>query len=330
MGLRCFTVDTITSFSFARSVDAMDVPEFCAPIVQAMEDSILPMLVFRHFSFLRTIIMGLPPWLSVRINPDTAALVHMRQMLVKQVTDFSENPHLLNETPHKIIYHELMRPGAHKGGAMPTLKSLYEEAQVMVFAGADTVGNTLMMGIFNVLEQPDVLKKLKAELLNAWPDLNEAPRYQELEKLPYLTAVIKESLRISPGVPTPLPRIVPSAGATISSKYVPGGTIVGMSTTFIHNSEAIFKDAMTFNPDRWLGHKGQELDQWLVPFSTGPRSCLGMNLAWCELYIGFATLFRKFDMKLDGTRSSDLSCRDCFLPRYTGRHLRAFCEPVKA
>jgi cytochrome P450 len=79
------------------------------------------------------------------------------------------------------------------------------------------------------------------------------------------TAVVKESLRISPNVASPLLRIVPAAGATIDKASIPAGvvfltlynaanngkqTIVGMSGVFDHNSEQIFKDALKFDPDR--------------------------------------------------------------------------------
>jgi len=123
---------------------------------------------------------------------------------------------------------------------------------------------------------------------------------------------------------------VPSSGASIGGRFIPGGTVVGMSGLFVHNSETVFQNATSFEPDRWLQPDAQSLEPWLVSFSKGPRSCLGSNLAWCELYIAFAALFRRFDMKLDGSSLSDLAWRDCFLPLFTGRHLQAFCEPVQA
>lgn len=54
-------------------------------------------------------------------------------------------------------------------------------------------------------------------------------------------------------------------------------TVVGMSSIFVHNNDALYKDALTFNPERWLGPDSKGLDTWLVPFSRGPRSCLGLK-----------------------------------------------------
>jgi cytochrome P450 len=66
---------------------------------------------------------------------------------------------------------------------------LYEEAQALLFGGADTTGTTLMHGSFQVLTSPTVYEKLKAELLSRWPVLDEAPSLSELEKLPYLVSI---------------------------------------------------------------------------------------------------------------------------------------------
>lgn len=93
-----------------------------------------------------------------------------------------------------------------------------------MFGGADTVGNTLMVGTFHLLKQPEKLQKLKEELLTAWPTLNgQEPELRHLDKLPYLNAVIKESLRLSSGVTAGLLRVVPATGATIAGVTVPPG-----------------------------------------------------------------------------------------------------------
>ncbi|KAF7592485.1 hypothetical protein BBP40_000220 [Aspergillus hancockii] len=91
------------------------------------------------------------------------------------------------------------------------------------------------------------------------------------------TAVIKESLRMSPGVASPLPRVVPSSGAHIDKTFIPGGTVVGMSSHFVHRDETIFSSPDEFIPERWLNNKGRELDKWLVAFSKNPQHCLGLK-----------------------------------------------------
>ena len=66
-------------------------------------------------------------------------------------------------------------------------------------------------------------------------------------------AVIKEALRLHPGVSLPLERVVPEGGAELCGKFIPGGTVVGMHAWVIHHDERVFgKDAHDFRPERWL------------------------------------------------------------------------------
>lgn len=96
----------------------------------------------------------------------------------------------------------------------------------MLFAGTDTVSNTVMLAIFHILEQPAVYKRLQDELIEFWPDLNTTPRYEELEKLPFLAAVVKESLRLTPAVAAGLLRIVGPNSANIDGFEVPAGVCI--------------------------------------------------------------------------------------------------------
>ncbi|KUJ14947.1 cytochrome P450 [Mollisia scopiformis] len=327
--LRCFTVDMILDFCFAKSVDAMDEPDFAAPIVVAMDNSLPTFHMFHHFPWFRKTILSLPPWLALKASPETAGLTQLQVILGKQVKDVTTSPSILEASPHPTIYHRLLDPKVRNSNLLFEDGALFDEALTMLFAGGVTVGDTSMTGFFHILDQPTLYSALRSEVLKAWPNINNPPTLEALESLPLLTATIKESLRVAPGACSPLLRIVPPTGATINGTFIPASTIVGMSSFFVHQSAAIFSDPGTFNPYRWISPDSSGLEKWLVAFSKGPRSCLGMNLAWCELYLLYATLLRRVEMRLDGTKREDLEWRDCFTPFYPGRHLRVFCEGVE-
>lgn len=89
----------------------------------------------------------------------------------------------------------------------------------------------------------------------------------------------------------------------------------------MHHS-SVFPDSQTFNPDRWLnkpvvGDNSQKpLSRYLVSFSRGTRACIGMNLAWAELYIGLATVFRSVDFELFETGKEAVEmAREFFVPQ---------------
>jgi len=139
--------------------------------------------------------------------------------------------------------------------------------------------------------------------------------------------VIKETLRMSVPAPAGLPRVVPPSGAVISGAAIPGGTVVSQSILFVSFSEEVFTRPHEFLPDRWLEPGSKALESWLVVFSRGPRSCLGINLAHCELYLAFAYLFRRFDVREDPTKLADLTWSEHYLPLFEGQHLHAYCDP---
>ncbi len=91
----------------------------------------------------------------------------------------------MDDAPHRIIYRELLNPKAIKGH-VPTAKQLLNEAEVLVSAGAHTVGTVLMTGVYQLLRNPEAKQRLIKEVRSAWPVLNELPAYEDLEKLPFL------------------------------------------------------------------------------------------------------------------------------------------------
>jgi cytochrome P450 len=97
-----------------------------------------------------------------------------------------KHPESLRDAPHETIYHHMLNKEANKSGVVPEARSLREEAQALMFGGAETVGNALMLGIFHLLKSPSLVKRLKEELRVNWPDLDNTPRFEDLEKLPFL------------------------------------------------------------------------------------------------------------------------------------------------
>lgn len=92
-----------------------------------------------------------------------------------------------------------------------------------------------------------------------------------------------------------------------------------MDNYSVSHDERIFPDSYTFNPERWLGDPlapdGRKLSRYLVSFGRGTRSCLGINLAYAEMYIAMANVYRNFEFDLFETDRSAVDCyRDMFLP----------------
>ncbi|KAJ5128103.1 hypothetical protein N7448_008882 [Penicillium atrosanguineum] len=287
LGFRCLGLETITATCFRKSASCFEYEGFASPIFEAMESIVAWFMVFKHFELFRRTILSIPEWIfSDQID---------------EIIMVIDKP---NQHAHPIVYRALIRP-EKQDTPIPSRANLLEEAVALVIAGTDTTGSTLTIGTYQILRKPEIYAKLKAELLETWPNLEQRPNAGDLEKLPYLTAVINEALRMAPTTTSENSRVVPAQGATIGGKHIPGGTIVSMGVLFPMQHEHAFTDAHMYNPDRWLSDDAKELDKYFVPFSKGPRSCLGITLACCELYLIFTNLFRRFELTIDGTEDSD-------------------------
>lgn len=138
-------------------------------------------------------------------------------------------------------------------------------------------------------------QRLYNELKTAIPDPSPESfsSLAVLEKLPYLSAVVQESLRLCNPVTHRLSRVFPDKALRYQDYVIPPGSTVGMTSMLIHENERIFPEPYKFRPERWL-KEGQQLDRYLVPFNRGARVCLGLNLARTELFLILAVLFRQF------------------------------------
>ncbi|KAF5624314.1 cytochrome P450 monooxygenase [Fusarium sp. NRRL 25303] len=192
---------------------------------------------------------------------------------------------------------------------------LTQQAVAIWSGGWDTVGFVLTMAAYQLLQNPQVEQRLYQELKEAWKDPTEPPEITTLEGLPYLTAVVKETFRLSPGALCRLSRVNPSGIEQYGNWEIPPGTIISMSIPDVLSDKAIWgSDAAVFKPERWLSG-GADLDRYLVTFSKGTRVCPGIELAWIETRLVIASLFRRYEMSI--TPEAGISDDD-IMPYYEG------------
>jgi cytochrome P450 len=173
-----------------------------------------------------------------------------------------------------------------------TNKCLIDEGITVVEAGSHSVAWALTVLSYHLLSSPPLLLKLKTELAAAKSNGLLVPG--QFEKLPFLTAVVKEALRLSYGVSLRLARISPEADLQYGNWRIPKGTSVRMTGVLILQNPDIFPSPREFKPERWLEDADGRLDKYLVSFLGGSRKCLGITLAWAELYMCVAGLYGEF------------------------------------
>ncbi|KAL8643801.1 MAG: hypothetical protein Q9210_007547, partial [Variospora velana] len=204
-----------------------------------------------------------------------------------------------------------------------------------VAAGGDTAGGTMTGIVYHTLQHPRVLARLQKELDAAIPDPKDPVSWHTASQLPYLDAVIQESIRFHPGTSFALERFVPRNGLFLPPAtndenriFLPAGTIVSMHPWVLNRDQSIFgPDADTFIPERWLPNHAHThnnnndnnsrnnsenqgetpeafsarlsaMKDTLLTFGKGKRRCVGRNLADLEIYKIVAMVLRGFEFEV--------------------------------
>ncbi|KAJ5176984.1 cytochrome P450 monooxygenase-like protein [Penicillium canariense] len=130
---------------------------------------------------------------------------------------------------------------------------------------------------------PRCFRRLVNEVRSAGFQTEADIRVDSTQSLPYLNAVINETLRLHHPTPGSLPRIAPDGGIMIDGHFVPRDTVVGVSLFNIHRRPENFTSPLEFHPERFLSKEDERYDLSLAndrldafqPFSMGPRNCIG-------------------------------------------------------
>ncbi|GKT59762.1 pisatin demethylase [Colletotrichum tofieldiae] len=136
-----------------------------------------------------------------------------------------------------------------------TLDEIIAITTTNVIAGSDTTAVSLSSVIYHLSKFPEKKKKLEDEIASAQREgrASNPITYAEAIKLPYLSAVINEAMRMHPATGFILERVVPKGGVMLHDVHLNEGTVVGVNAWVIHRNKAVFgEDVHTFRPERWI------------------------------------------------------------------------------
>lgn len=241
----------------------------------------------------------------------------------------------LGPTGKESVYHSVLDSTALPV-AEKSLLRLEQKGALLVLAGTESPAKTLNVVFYHLLANPSILSKLHTEL-------STVPRngcWNELEKPPYLSAVLEEGNHLSFGVTARTARLAnepltytPSRHVSSFSKSytIPPGTPISITTLSAHTAETVFPDPFTFDPERWVGDGGKERLKYQMAFGKGSRKCLGIELARAELYLVTAALVRGFNMALWKTDDTDVAFVPDYqvaMPNFKSKGVRVLAEAV--
>ncbi|XP_074599602.1 cytochrome P450 4C1-like [Brevipalpus obovatus] len=183
-------------------------------------------------------------------------------------------------------------------GSRLKLEDIREEVDTFMFAGHDTTATALTYTVFLLGCFPNVQEKLYEELLSNGVFDRETQKVdnQKLNSLPYFEACLKESLRLFP--PVPIIQKAAPKDLKICGQSIPEGLSLSLHLYFLHKDPEIFPDPEKFDPERFMDSRSQNIPPFsYVPFSAGPRNCVGQKFALLEMKIFLSLLLMRFKLR---------------------------------
>jgi cytochrome P450 len=178
--------------------------------------------------------------------------------------------------------------------------------QVLLSAGTDTSAGTMEWTLSLLLNNPETLVKAQAEIDNLVGQ-SRLIEESDIAKLPYLSGIINETLRMYPAAAL-LPPHESSEECTVGGYHVPRGTLLLVNAWAIHNDPRIWEEPRKFNPERFQGLEEERKDGiTLLPFGVGRRGCPGEGFAMRIVGLALGSLIQCFDWRRIGKEMVDMS-----------------------
>ncbi|KAK4172409.1 putative cytochrome P450 E-class, group I [Triangularia setosa] len=308
--ISAFQRDVSTDFVLGKNYNNLDQPDFGVGMTLFMQGGGTMWRLTKHIRWYGPAMLSIPKdFLIKNADPDTANFMRYAKdseeetaRLLKAAASYKPEDDAPRTIVHEIFDSNL--PPEDK-----TVKRVFSDVATVTGAGFETTSSVLRLIVYYVFSNPEILRRLRAELANATKpssSLDATIPLHTLEQLPYLTAVLMEGMRLSPAIATRSQRIAPDRDLIYDKYRIPAGTPVGMTVVFMHTDEKLYPDPHKFDPERWVNPETRKKsEKTYAPFSRGTRICLGMHLAWAEMYLVMAALLPKFDFDFKGLTPED-------------------------
>ncbi|XP_069737673.1 cytochrome P450 4F3-like [Phaenicophaeus curvirostris] len=227
----------------------------------------------------------------------TAAVVQRRRRALSRLG------HLGGQRGRSLDFIDLLLLAKDEAGNSLSDEDIAAEADTFMFEGHDTTASGLAWLLYNLARHPDYQERCRQEVqeLLRGRQVDEI-EWEDLSRLPFTTMCIKESLRLHPPV-TAISRRCSQDVATRDGRVVPKGIICLLSIYGTHHNPDLWPEPQVFDPLRFSPENSQNRSPFaFIPFSAGPRSCIGQSFAVAEMKVVVALTVAKFVVRLDPER----------------------------
>ncbi|KAL2084951.1 hypothetical protein ACEWY4_020469 [Coilia grayii] len=196
------------------------------------------------------------------------------------------------------------------------------EVDTFMFEGHDTTASGISWILYSLANNPEHQQRCREEISHALQGKGTMD-WEDLSKIPYTTMCIKESLRLHPPVPG-IARKLSKPITFFDGRTMPAGFLVGTSVFGIHMNSTVWENPHVFDPLRFLPENcAKRSPHAYVPFSAGPRNCIGQNFAMNEMKVAVCLTLRRYELMTDPERKPKM------LPRLVLRSVNGIYLKIK-
>ncbi|KAK1842043.1 cytochrome p450 pisatin [Colletotrichum chrysophilum] len=304
---QCYALDVIGKITFSKRFGCLDDGGDPQGVIKALDEvltvSTLTGVYPRVYPYLFSVLMHLGSGKEprgnayiVKFSRDQVAASRVEEKPKEGPQDFIS----------KLLQTQKERPELIDDASIQTA------ASTNVGAGSDTTAISLSAIMYYLCRNPGTLEKLRKELDNAEAEgsISNPITFREAQALPYLQAVIKESLRLHPATGLTMPRVVPEGGRQLAGAFFPAGNVVGINAWIAHHNKEVFgHDADDFRPERWIDSSKEQksaMESYFFAFGQGSRTCIGKNISLLEVSKAIPRVVQNFDLILE--KEDDWKC----------------------
>ena len=185
-----------------------------------------------------------------------------------------------------------------KEGHGLTEKQIQDEVETFMFGGHDTTASGIAWCLYNLARHPKYQAKARQEV-DEIMQTKATVEWEDISRLTYLTMCLKESLRLTTTITFVLREL--TEPFQVAGQRIEVGTPIEINFWALHHNSRVWgEDHMTYDPDRFLPNRAAEMDNYaFLPFSAGPRNCIGQTFAMNEMKICVARILHRFEIRLD-------------------------------
>ncbi|XP_032789185.2 cytochrome P450 4C1 [Daphnia magna] len=223
-----------------------------------------------------------------------SVIQNRREILNKKVND--ESDHVETGIKNRLPLLDLLLKVSNDGKVLSP-QDIRNEIDTFMFEGHDTTSSLLGWFLYSMAANPDCQEKVWNELQSTFGDSERYFKQEDISNLKYFECCIKETLRMYPSVPGFERTVVEDI--QLGEYLVPAGCTLGFLVFAAHRNPKFFPDPLVFNPERFFPDEAIGRHPYAyVPFSAGPRNCIGQRFALLESKTVLSTLLRRFKFEI--------------------------------